>query len=274
MDIDSSKIRTTLGDAQGVIHLKEVLKNIARLHSEATSPQAKAEGWGMSQSDDPRYAQPETEKKVEKPKKKDEDVASYDLAQLGDTVEDGICADLLGDEHQGSVLRSCGSRISGLCSRLHAMESQAPRARLAYDSSTNIRIVDRPEEAASVQRARAERATMEDITKHEKFPLLDTLDEHMNKSNTYEEVRKHFQTRNRHHERLVYLTDYAVLDRESFLAAVWNKEGDHGARSRNHSSSATQLPGVSAAGRQAQPGGQPVRKARFRRDFSAPSLRP
>mmetsp|Transcript_117972 Transcript_117972/g.251969 ORF Transcript_117972/g.251969 Transcript_117972/m.251969 type:complete len:277 (-) Transcript_117972:68-898(-) len=275
MDIDSSQIRKTLGDTEGVTHLKEVMRNIHRLYSECTSPQAKAEGWGLSQNDDPRYAQPESEKKVEKPKKK-EDAASYDLAQLGSTVEDGICADLLGDEQQGSVLRSCGSRISGLCSRLQTLESQVPHAPRAYasDPSTDIRIVDRPEEAASVQRARADRAAAEDITKHAKWPPLDILDETINKSQNFEQLRTHFPQHHQKHPRLVFLTDYALTDREVLMEAIREGNGHVGERRSTRSGSATQLRGTTGTVKQVlQIPGQPARKTRFRRDHSAPSLR-
>lgn len=275
MDINSSQIRNSAEDSHGVRHLKEVMRNISRLYSEATSPQAKSEGWGMSQGDDPRYAPPKEEKKVEKPKKKLE-AAPVDFGQLaGCGEEDSQYADTAGDDQQGGVLRHCGARISGLCARLHT-ESQVPRAPLAYDNdpSSGIRIVDRPEEAASVQRARAERAAAEDIAKHAKFPLLDSLDETVNTSKSLEDLRKHFMARHRHHPRLIYLTDNASSDPGAFRSAIWNVEGDAASDGalRSGSGSGLHMGRATPPKAAAKQAGLPQRKPRFRRDHSTSSL--
>mmetsp|Transcript_78557 Transcript_78557/g.168334 ORF Transcript_78557/g.168334 Transcript_78557/m.168334 type:complete len:277 (-) Transcript_78557:46-876(-) len=272
MDMKMSEIRTSADDSDGVKHLKEVMQNIARLHKEAVSPQAKAEGWGILQGEDRRHAQPEKDEKVEKPKKTEEDGASYNLAQLGANVEDDVCADLAGDEQQGSLLRGCGSRVNGLCSRLQALESHVPRAPLAYDTTASgIRIVDRPEQAASAQRALADRAAAEDIARHAKFPPLDVLDETISKCKDYKDLRAQFHQRHHHNPRIFFLTDFALTDNRHFRAAIWNTEGEVKVSSRmarQRSGSATPLRGSGPVA--AKQSLQAARKSRFRRDQSAP----
>lgn len=125
---------------------------------------------------------------------------------------DDLCAELANHPELVSILKDSGQRIGGIYAKLHAGEERtfSMPVRKDLDPRGEIRITHRSEELANSARVCDDKLMYDYISKHTYFKPLEQFAEKIDQNSGFEELRKAFPRRCRHHPSLVNLTDYML----------------------------------------------------------------
>eukprot|EP00931_Biecheleriopsis_adriatica_P075575 TRINITY_DN49404_c0_g1_i1.p1 TRINITY_DN49404_c0_g1~~TRINITY_DN49404_c0_g1_i1.p1 ORF type:complete len:359 (+),score=81.11 TRINITY_DN49404_c0_g1_i1:64-1077(+) len=157
----------------------------------------------------------------------------------------------------------------------------AKAAAVETDEDVRIEIVPRGTEPASAVNRRADGAAMRSLNKHARFPALEDLEDTIDMSPGYDQLRSVFPRKKCLHPNLLFMTDVTLNDPSEFREAIWrtvdsvdHQDSGFGFGGANRSlNRMSWKDGSSSFKLQAPPTKARSVKATLRANASAPNLR-
>lgn len=120
------------------------------------------------------------------------------------------------------VLKKSGTHVKSLSSSLSSRQPLPERHHIDSSPADDIHLVrrDEVEECEGTEHQRREQAARAFVQEHVKFNNLDKLEQQINETEKYEDLRKQFVQHHKYHHVLVDLSDHALVDRGIWRAAV------------------------------------------------------
>lgn len=138
----------------------------------------------------------------------------------------------------------------------------ARAAAVETEEDVRIEIVPRGQEPPSAVNRRADLAAMRALNKHARFPALEELEDTIDMSPGYDQLRSVFPRKGRPlHPNLLFMTDVTLKDPGEFRAAIWRpldaadlqeNGGNRSVNGRNWKESSFQLQAAPTKGRSAR----------------------
>lgn len=227
LDIPQQIYKFSHEDNERTRLLKDVLRNSVALQED-----------GAGGKKQPRKVALSLMQAPQRTTRKDRVKRSGSLALSTMQENDAVCTELAGVADMSPLLRSCGTRVSGLAATLHAsdrrLKEMEERDKAEHQASSSadphgeIRIMDRPEEDPRAIRARNDRVVYDFIAKHARFHKLEEFKAAVDEAEGYEGMRELIPRRTcvppslPRHPNMVLLDDKVLTDPRKLRRAMWS----------------------------------------------------
>jgi len=231
-DVPAHIFRLSHDDGHRTKLLKDVLRSSAKLQEEnGKKKQPRKIGFSKGEATPPAARRDRSRRKT---------ASGVTLTELAACQEsDEAFAAMASGGDSSPLLKTCGQRISGLCERLRLADRQLKttsaeaKAAEACDVApeNEIRIMDRPDEAPGIARARNDRVVYDFVSKHAHFTRLEDFKDKVDKAAGYEGLREIIPQRFKHHPNMTLMNDTVLTDPAKLREAMWNRPKPPGANS-------------------------------------------